>query len=91
MTWKQQFAVSIKAALRAVMGQEPLVVLGIVFDRLYVLRNQLMHGGATWTSRVNRRQVNDGNSLLGDLVPVAIELMLDRPEVEYGGLSFPVI
>lgn len=90
-TWKQQFAASQKAALRSVMGQDTLVVLGIVFDRLYVLRNQLVHGGATWNSRVNRRQVHDGTSLLGDLVPVIIELMLDHPEVDYGGISFPVV
>lgn len=89
--WKQQFAASQKAALRSVMGQDTLVVLGIVFDRLYVLRNQLVHGGATWNSRVNRRQVNDGASLLGDLVPVILELMIDHPEVDYGGISFPVV
>lgn len=89
--WKQQFVASQKAALRSVVSQDTLVVLGIVFDRLYVLRNQLVHGGATWNSRVNRRQVNDGASLLGDLVPVILELMLDHPEVEYGGISFPVV
>ena len=89
--WKQQFAASQKAALRSVMGQDTLVVLGIVFDRLYVLRNQLVHGGATWNSRVNRQQVGDGASLLGDLVPITLDLMLDHPEVDYGGISFPVV
>lgn len=73
------------------MCQDTLVVLGIVFDRLYVLRNQLVHGGTTWNSRVNRQQVGDGASLLRDLVPVTLELMLDRPEVDYGGIAFPVV
>lgn len=89
--WREQFTGSQKAALRAVMGQDTLVVLGIVFDRLYVLRNQLVHGGATWNSRVNRQQVGDGASLLGDLVPVTLELMLDHPEVDHGGIAFPVV
>lgn len=29
------------------------MILSILFDRLYVLRNQLVHGGATWNSDVN--------------------------------------
>lgn len=73
------------------MGQDTLVVLGIVFDRLYVLCNQLLHGGAVWNSRVNRRQVNDGATLLGDLVPVMLDLTLEHPEVDYGGIAFPVV
>ncbi|MGQ0619801.1 MAG: hypothetical protein ACT4QA_07750 [Panacagrimonas sp.] len=89
--WKQQFTAGQKAALRSVMGQDTLVVLGIVFDRLYVLRNQLVHGGATWNGRVNRQQVGDGASLLGDLVPITLELMLEHPEVDYGGIAFPVV
>lgn len=89
--WKQQFIASQKAALRSVMGQDTLVVLGIVFDRLYVLRNQLVHGGATWNSRVNRQQVGDGASILGELVPSILDLMLDHPEIDHGGIAFPVV
>ena len=31
-----------------------------VNDRLYTLRNQMLHGGATWNSNVNRDQVTNG-------------------------------
>ena len=37
----------------------------ILFSRLYVLRNQLIHGNATWNGQLNRQQVNDGYRLLG--------------------------
>ena len=47
-----------------------VTVLSIVFDRLYVLRNQLVHGGATWNSQVNRQQLRDGVAILGTLVPL---------------------
>lgn len=57
--WKRLFM----AALRSVMGRDTLMLLGIVFDRLYVLRNQLFHGGAARNSRVNRQQIGDGASL----------------------------
>ena len=31
-----------------------------VLIRLYTLRNQIIYGGATWNSKVNRSQLNDG-------------------------------
>jgi hypothetical protein len=32
----------------------------VMFDRLYTLRNQLLHGGATWNGAVNRAQITQG-------------------------------
>lgn len=89
--WKDRFQASQKAALHAVMSKDTLKVLGIVFDRLYVLRNQLVHGGATWASRVNRAQVGDGCSILGDLVPLMIQSMLEKPDSDWGEVAYPVI
>lgn len=48
-------------------------MLSIVFQRLYTLRNQLIHGGANWNSAVNRDQLRDANGILGDVVPIIIE------------------
>lgn len=89
--WKSQFEASQRAALRSVMGQDTLVVLSIIFDRLYVLRNQLVHGGATWNGRVNRPQIRDGSRLLQALVPIIIELMIDHPELDPGEIMYPVV
>lgn len=55
-------------------------VLCILFDRLYVLRNQLMHGGATWSSSKNRDQVRDGRELMAFLVPRFAYLMMNNPD-----------
>ena len=41
----------------SVMNSTPRFILNTLFDRLYVLRIQLMHGGATWQGSVNRAQV----------------------------------
>jgi hypothetical protein len=57
----------------------------------YVLRNQLVHGGATHASRVNRQQVKDSVALMGQLVPLIIELMLASDGKEFGGIAYPVI
>jgi hypothetical protein len=89
--WETQFAASRKSAMQAVMAGESATVLAVVFDRLYVLRNQLVHGGATWNSKVNRAQLRDGAAILHVLVPAMVELMLSHPEVDFGPILYPVV
>ena len=55
--------------------------LAVAFARLRVIRNQLFHGDATWSRHINRSQVEDGAEILAALVPVLIEVMLERPEM----------
>ena len=66
-------------------------VLSLVFDRLYVLRNQLAHGGATWNSRVNRDQVRDGAAILAFLMPVFVDVMMDNPGEDWGRPFYAVV
>ena len=66
-------------------------VFAITFDRLYVLRNQMVHGSATWNSSVNRSQVRDGARILGDVVPIVIHLMMENPHQVWGEPSYPVV
>ena len=89
--WQKQFAASANAIRRSMMDNDTARVLHIVFDRLYVLRCQIMHGGTTWGSYVNREQVKDGAAILGFLLPVMIDLMLDHPEEDWGRPFYPVI
>jgi hypothetical protein len=63
----------------------------LVLNRLYTLRNQLMHGGATWGGKVNREQLRDCTRLLGNLVPVIIGLMMDNPDTPWGDAVYPVV
>ncbi len=89
--WKTKFEEDNRLALRAVMEGGTEHVLAVVFDRLYVLRNQLVHGGATWNSSVNRNQVRDGSNLMMSLVPVLVELMIDHPDAGFGDILYPVL
>ncbi len=72
-TWKARFASGNTSAL---------------LGGLYTLRNQLIHGGATWGGSVNREQLRDCTNLLGKLVPLIIESMMDSPDTLWG---MPVI
>ena len=55
------------------------MVLSIVLSRIYTLRNQLVHGGRTWNCLANREQMRDCVNLMGKLVPLVIEIMMDHP------------
>jgi uncharacterized membrane protein len=89
--WEEQFKASQRLALRALMERQTDVLLSIVLDRLYVLRNQLVHGGATWSSSANRAQVRDGTSILSALIPAVILLILSSDAIDLGEVAFPFV
>ncbi len=52
-TWRNRFAGGKRAAQQALASDNTPTLLGVLFNRLYTLRNQLIHGGATWNGSVN--------------------------------------
>jgi hypothetical protein len=89
--WKRKFATAKRAAHRALERQNTVTVLAIVLSRIYVLRNQLIHGGATWKGSVNRDQLRDCANFMAKLVPLVIEIMMDHPETLWGDACYPVV
>jgi hypothetical protein len=89
--WEERFAAAKRKLSQALVRQDTSVVLTTLFDRLYVLRNQLVHGGATWNSGVNRAQVRDGAAILAFLIPLFVDLMMDNPGTAWGKAHYPVV
>ena len=90
--WKWSFAGAKRKAIRALRDTtQTATVLAIVLARLYTLRNQLMHGGATWRGSVNRDQIRDGTAILNDFVPLVIHLLMDNPDEDWGDPCYPVV
>jgi len=89
--WQERFQKSKAAASRALGGMNTDKVLMIIFSRLYTLRNQLIHGGATWNSRVNREQVRDGANIMNKLVPAIIHIMMQSSNEVWGDPCYPVV
>ena len=89
--WKRRFAGAKKAAKSALAARDTVTVLAVVLSRIYTLRNQLVHGGATWNGSVNREQMRDCVTLMGKLVPLVIEVMMDHPETLWGEGCYPVV
>ena len=90
-SWREMFDKDKKSVVASMEKQDTLHIFHVVLNRLYTLRNQLIHGGATWNGQVNRDQVRDGANFLGEIVPLIIQLMLDNPDTLWGPPCYPVV
>ena len=89
--WAERIAHSQHLIATAMAHSDTPRILSVVFDRLFVLRSQLIHGGATWNSAVNRNQVRDGAAVMSWLLPVFIDIMMDNPGRDWGRPFYPVV
>lgn len=89
--WQGPFERANAAAFQALGKQNTVEVLSICLSRIYMLRNQIVHGGATWASGKNRAQVRDCAGLMARLVPVILSIMMDRPDHYWAAAAFPVV
>jgi hypothetical protein len=89
--WQAKFYFSKRAATKALGRMDTVKVIAILFERLYVLRNQLVHGGSTWNSGINRSQVADGARIMAVVVPIVIHLIMSQPHRRWGDPCYPVV
>lgn len=89
--WEQSFQRANEAAMHHLNDRRVSEFLEIVLDRLYILRNQLVHGGSTFRSSVNRESVKTGHRVLQLLVPVFVDIMMKNPGEDWGEIHFPVV
>ena len=67
-------------------------VFEIIFQRLYQLRNQVFHGGATCGEKSwGWIQLEDANYIMTALVPVILEIMEQNPKSDWGKIAYPRI
>jgi hypothetical protein len=62
----------------------------IVLSRVHVLRNQIMHGAATYGGGTNREQVQDATHFMRQFVPTMLDIMLSDPDQDWGDVMYPV-
>ena len=82
--WEERLHSANRAALAHLAGGDSTIVLSILFERIYTLRNQMVHGGASWNSDANRDAVESATRIMAFMVPIFIGIMLDNPEVDWG-------
>ena len=89
--WQSGLSGESRAVRRYFREGAAVEILVTLFPRLYVLRNQLVHGGATWNSIVNRVQVENAASIMAFIIPTFMDLMMDNPESFRGRPYYPLV
>jgi hypothetical protein len=89
--WERLFNQSKIDSRNYLAHQQVAELLGLVLDRLYTVRNQLIHGGATYKSKLNRSQVKDASQILEFLMPIIIDIMITNINEDWGVINYPVI
>ncbi|URL01481.1 hypothetical protein L4F91_08025 [Avibacterium sp. 20-126] len=78
--------------LSALEKQNTPQILSILFGRLYTLRNQIIHGGATFNSSVNREQLKVSCQLLSLFLPTMLEIMMNNyDKLDWGKPFYPLV
>jgi hypothetical protein len=91
VNWKKLFDKSNEDANRFLSKNDVAKLIEVVLDRLYMLRNQIMHGGATYKSKVNRTQVRDACNILKLFIPIIIDIMMENRNEDWGEIYYPVV
>ncbi|NLS14864.1 hypothetical protein HGP28_18555 [Vibrio sp. SM6] len=89
--WKDARSKAKIVANTALGYNNTALVLSVVFSRLYTLRNQIIHGGSTFGSSVNRKQLRDCTIILEQILPVIIKVMMDSRNELWGDPVYPLI
>lgn len=89
--WDLSYQSRIKSFEGSLKHDEKAKALVEVFSSLYVLRNQIVHGGSTWGGDHNRNQVEICTAIISSMVPLMVDIMLESPNEDWGELHFPVL
>ena len=73
-------------------NRSALGVFQELFERLYVLRQQVFHGAATSGSKLNRSYLKAAAGLLSEIIPAIIEIIIAvGPAADWGDICFPPV
>lgn len=89
--WEAGFQHENKRAFKAIADQNTSTTLNILFKRLYTLRNQILHGGASFNSSVNTAQKKEACTFLLNILPAIIKIIMDNHTEDWGRPYYPVI
>lgn len=87
-SWRDGFAAAKRRSHQALAEQDVVTSLSILLSRMYTLRNQLIHGGATWKGQLNRKQIEDATAILRCIVPIIIDLMMEHGTETWGDAAY---
>lgn len=92
--WESKFKERKQRVLEALGRHDVSRVLEEVLSRLYVLRNQIIHGGTTFAEGWGRDQLRDGRRIMETIMPLILQIIqndIDKnPDSNvWGSLNYP--
>ena len=82
--WKDTFDKDKREVNKDLRKQNVVGVLSVVFYGLYVVRNQIVHGNATWNGGRNYDQLRDAANIMALIVPELITSVMNNQEMKLG-------
>ena len=82
--WKDTFDKDKREVNKDLRKQNVVGVLSVVFYRLYVVRNQIVHGNATWNGGRNIDQLRVGVNIMTFVIPQLITSVMNNPKMKLG-------
>lgn len=81
ITWKDAFEIEKKHVHQVVQSKDTFSLLWIIFNRLDVAQSQILRGGSTYNSALNRKQLQDICRIFGAILSAFIYILLENPSV----------
>ena len=86
--WEDNFELSIRKAKQCKEQKNILLYCMTVIERIYILRNQLAHGGSTHGGKMNRQQLQQCILIMDLFVPVIMDIIMQNPDIDWGLLMY---
>lgn len=91
-SWKVHFQADQQRVQHAVAHRNTVELLLIIFDRLFTLHNQVMHGGSTCNSVLMRKHLNTASQILMTLLSRFMLVLLEHGQaLDWKKPFYPVI
>lgn len=82
--WETEFEAD-KCKVKEALGKQDVYeILSVLFDHLYVVRNQIVHGNATWNGGRNIDQLRVGVNIMAFVIPQLITSIMNNPKMKLG-------
>ncbi|WP_296284544.1 HEPN domain-containing protein [uncultured Acinetobacter sp.] len=90
--WKDAFEIEKKQVQQVVQTKDTLTLLCMIFNRLETIQKQILNGGSTYNSAMNRKQLQDACNILSAILPTLIYIILENPIIfEFNKPYYPVL
>ena len=92
LTWKTHFEVEKQRIFKAFKYKEGQTILNLLFERMLTLRNQMLLGGNSYKSAINRQQLKDSCHILLVLIPAFLQVLIENAKcLEFDRPFYPIM